>query len=62
MSDINLQVILYKLSSDTLESGDGNSFAEVIKKWVYVGYVRAHTHDVRSLAVAVPISSEGLFK
>ncbi|RWR77947.1 U3 small nucleolar RNA-associated protein 4 [Cinnamomum micranthum f. kanehirae] len=52
------QVILYKLSSDTLESGDGNSFAEVIKKWVYVGYVRAHTHDVRSLAVAVPISSE----
>ncbi|XXG56848.1 hypothetical protein AAC387_Pa03g4158 [Persea americana] len=52
------QVVLYKLFSDSLESGDGNSFAEVIKKWVYVGYVRAHTHDVRSLAVAVPISSE----
>ncbi|KAD6119610.1 hypothetical protein R6Q59_025594 [Mikania micrantha] len=39
------QVILYKLSKPT-------------KKWVYVGYVRAHTHDVRALTVAVPISRE----
>lgn len=30
-----------------------------MKKWVYVGYVRAHTHDVRALAVAVPIAHEG---
>ncbi|MBA0828282.1 hypothetical protein Goarm_012975 [Gossypium armourianum] len=31
----------------------------MMKKWVYVGNVRAHTHDVRALTVAVPISSEG---
>ncbi|MFS7977980.1 putative transcription factor WD40-like family [Helianthus anomalus] len=39
------QVILYKLSKP-------------VKKWAYVGYVRAHTHDVRALTVAVPISRE----
>ncbi|KAI3491235.1 hypothetical protein L1887_44492 [Cichorium endivia] len=42
------QVILYKVS--------GNE--AIRKKWVYVGYVRAHTHDVRALVVAVPISRE----
>lgn len=47
------QVILYKLSSEVVGCGD------VMKKWVYVGYVRAHTHDVRALTVAVPISREG---
>lgn len=47
------QVILYKLSGEVVESG------EVMKKWVYVGYVRAHTHDVRALTIAVPISREG---
>ncbi|MBA0700460.1 hypothetical protein Goari_022014 [Gossypium aridum] len=31
----------------------------MMKKWVYVGNVRAHTHDVRALTMAVPISSEG---
>lgn len=31
-----------------------------MKKWVYVGYVRAHTHDVRALTMAVPISLEGM--
>ncbi|CAI9115873.1 OLC1v1016884C2 [Oldenlandia corymbosa var. corymbosa] len=46
------QVILYKLSTEVVESG------ELMKKWVYVGYVRAHTHDVKALAVAVPISRE----
>lgn len=30
-------------------------------KWVYVGYVRAHTHDVTALAMARPIRREGLF-
>ncbi|KAJ0696515.1 putative transcription factor WD40-like family [Helianthus annuus] len=39
------QVILYKHSKP-------------VKKWAYVGYVRAHTHDVRALTVAVPISRE----
>lgn len=51
------QVILYKLSTDTLEPGEEKS-AEVIKKWVYIDHVRAHTHDVRALTVAVPISKE----
>ncbi|KAL7245410.1 hypothetical protein ACSBR2_000691 [Camellia fascicularis] len=54
------QVILYKLSNDTVGSGDDNSSAKVMKRWIYVGYVRAHTHDVRALTVAVPISREDL--
>lgn len=28
-------------------------------KWDYIGYVKAHTHDIRALTVAVPISREG---
>ncbi|XP_076946163.1 WD repeat-containing protein PCN-like [Bidens hawaiensis] len=47
------QVILYKLSVD-------KSSPVMMKKWVYIGYVRAHTHDVRALTVAVPISREDL--
>ncbi|XP_057974172.1 WD repeat-containing protein PCN-like [Malania oleifera] len=52
------QVILYKLSSSTTGSADKNSSSKEMKQWVYVGYVRAHTHDVRALTVAVPISRE----
>ncbi|KAJ6878606.1 transducin family protein-like 1 [Populus alba x Populus x berolinensis] len=52
------QVILYKLSSETVESGNDISSSKMLKKWIYVGYVRAHTHDVRALTVAVPISRE----
>ncbi|KAI3951256.1 hypothetical protein MKW92_035487 [Papaver armeniacum] len=48
------QVIQYKLSCDTTESGNASSSTAVVKKWVYVGYVRAHTHDVRALTVALP--------
>lgn len=51
------QVILYKLSNETLYGDDKISHKEM-KKWVYIGYVRAHTHDVRSLTVAVPVSRE----
>ncbi|KAJ6709696.1 WD REPEAT-CONTAINING PROTEIN PCN [Salix koriyanagi] len=51
------QVILYKLSSETVES-DYDRPSKMLKKWIYVGYVRAHTHDVRALTVAVPISGE----
>ncbi|KAL8225435.1 hypothetical protein R6Q57_017992 [Mikania cordata] len=47
------QVILYKLSGD-------KSSSEMLKKWVYIGYVRAHTHDVRALTVAMPISREDI--
>ncbi|KAE8704475.1 cirhin-like [Hibiscus syriacus] len=53
------QVILYKLCTEKLESCDGKSSSEMMKKWVYVGYVRAHTHDIRALTMALPISSEG---
>lgn len=57
-----MQVILYKLSIDTVGSGNEKSLTEPVRKWAYVGYVRAHTHDVRALTVAVPISREGLSK
>ncbi|KAI3865140.1 hypothetical protein MKX03_029227 [Papaver bracteatum] len=52
------QVIQYKLSSNTIKSGNAGSSTAVVKKWVYVGYVRAHTHDVRALTVAVPSRSK----
>ncbi|XP_031118407.1 WD repeat-containing protein PCN-like [Ipomoea triloba] len=52
------QVILYKLSTDGNETDEVNISPVVIKKWAYVGYVRAHTHDVRALTIAVPISRE----
>ncbi|KAK4748340.1 hypothetical protein SAY87_014926 [Trapa incisa] len=54
------QIILYKLSNEEMSSSMDN-LATMPKKWVYVGYVRAHTHDVRSLTIAVPISQEDPF-
>jgi hypothetical protein len=30
------------------------------ENWVYVDYQKKHTHDIRALTVAVPISQEGL--
>ncbi|MCD9643746.1 hypothetical protein HAX54_031415 [Datura stramonium] len=51
------QVILYKLSMD-FGGDDGNITSGVVKKWVYISHVRAHTHDVRALTIAVPISGE----
>lgn len=41
-----------------MQSTDGDS-SSVMKKWIYVGYVRAHSHDIRALTVAVPINQEG---
>ncbi|KAG1361265.1 WD repeat-containing protein PCN [Cocos nucifera] len=52
------QVILYKLSNETLGSGNDKLPKEQTTKWVYVGYIRAHTHDVRALTMAVPICRE----
>lgn len=52
------QVILYKLSSDNV----GSSGDIVRKKWACVNYVRAHTHDVRALTVAVPIIREDILR
>lgn len=54
------QVILYKLSNDSIGNDNDISSMEVRKRWVYVGYVRAHSHDVRALTVAVPICVEDL--
>ncbi|OEL25882.1 U3 small nucleolar RNA-associated protein 4 [Dichanthelium oligosanthes] len=51
------QVILYKVSKDEFGAGK-NAVKEQVRKWVYVGYVRAHTHDVRALTMAVPICRE----
>ncbi|PKI33415.1 hypothetical protein CRG98_046200, partial [Punica granatum] len=50
-------VILYKLSNERLGASN-DKLSTVSKKWIYVGYVRAHTHDVRSLTIAMPISRE----
>ncbi|KAL3634121.1 hypothetical protein CASFOL_021175 [Castilleja foliolosa] len=52
------QVVLYKLSSEAVDSSDTKSAPDAIKKWIYVGYVRAHTHDVRAFTVATPICHE----
>jgi U3 small nucleolar RNA-associated protein 4 len=51
------QVILYKLSGSTNGSQDLKPSSS--QKWDYIGYVKAHTHDIRALTVAVPISREG---
>jgi hypothetical protein len=45
-----LKVVLYKMSSSMIEK----------EHWVYVDYQKKHTHDIRALTVAVPISQEGL--
>ncbi|KAF2614389.1 hypothetical protein F2Q70_00009098 [Brassica cretica] len=49
-------VILYKLSGSTNSSQDLKPSSS--QKWDYIGYVKAHTHDIRALTVAVPISRE----
>ncbi|GER40218.1 transducin family protein / WD-40 repeat family protein [Striga asiatica] len=54
------QVILYKHSGEVVGSSNRKLAPDVIKKWTYVGYVRAHTHDVRALTVATPICHEDL--
>ncbi|KAJ4916699.1 transducin family protein / WD-40 repeat family protein [Raphanus sativus] len=53
------QLILYKLAGGTFKSQDLKPSST--KKWDYIGCARAHTHDIRALTVAVPISSEGTF-
>ncbi|CAL4918889.1 unnamed protein product [Urochloa decumbens] len=51
------QVILYKVSKDEFDNSK-HAVKEHVRKWVYVGYVKAHTHDVRALTMAVPICRE----
>ncbi|KAG8098064.1 hypothetical protein GUJ93_ZPchr0013g37257 [Zizania palustris] len=51
------QVILYKISRDNRAS-DKEVTKEQAHKWVYVGYVRVHIHDVKALTMAVPICKE----
>ncbi|KAK9756493.1 hypothetical protein RND81_01G101700 [Saponaria officinalis] len=55
------KVILYKLSDDAPSHSEDSSLSSNLKKWVYVDSRSAHTHDVRALTVAVPISHEDLF-
>ncbi|KAI4967027.1 hypothetical protein ZWY2020_034431 [Hordeum vulgare] len=52
------QVILYKASKDGFSAHNDKAAEEQMHKWVYVGYVRAHSHDVRALTMAVPICKE----
>uniref|UniRef100_A0ACD5X885 Uncharacterized protein n=1 Tax=Avena sativa TaxID=4498 RepID=A0ACD5X885_AVESA len=52
------QVILYKASKDEFSDNNMKVAEEQIRKWVYVGYVRAHSHDVRALTMAVPVCEE----
>lgn len=52
------QVILYTRSSNTPGRDKVEPLIDHSHNWLYVGYIRAHTHDVRALAMAVPISSE----
>ncbi|XP_009385680.2 WD repeat-containing protein PCN isoform X1 [Musa acuminata AAA Group] len=52
------QVILYKLSTDMISTEKEGLPKEEMVKWTYVGYIRAHTHDVRALAMTVPINRE----
>jgi U3 small nucleolar RNA-associated protein 4 len=59
------QVVLYKRCSETIMvegEYDDMPYSKVLQKWVYVGYVRAHTHDVRALTVAVPICPEDILQ
>lgn len=50
---------MYKASKDEFGAGK-NAAKEQVRKWVYVGYLKAHTHDVRALTMAVPICREGM--
>lgn len=52
------QVILYKASKDEFSDDNEKVAEEQTHKWVYVGYVRAHSHDVRALTMAVPVYKE----
>uniref|UniRef100_A0A803M2L7 Uncharacterized protein n=1 Tax=Chenopodium quinoa TaxID=63459 RepID=A0A803M2L7_CHEQI len=55
------KVILYELSDDVLDSSHASKLSSAVRKtWVYVDSRSAHTHDVRALTVAVPISQEDL--
>ncbi|XP_028752000.1 WD repeat-containing protein PCN-like [Neltuma alba] len=51
------KIILYKASFESVSSKNVKS-ESVKRKWIHVDYVRAHTHDVRALTVAVPIYQE----
>ncbi|KAL9225646.1 hypothetical protein vseg_001545 [Gypsophila vaccaria] len=54
------KVLLYKLTDDS-ENSENSSPSSDIKKWVYIDCRSTHTHDVRALTVAVPISHEDIF-
>ena len=43
-------------------NSDDKSSSIAMKKWTYIDYVRAHTHDVRYLTLAISISREEPFQ
>ncbi|CAL9074648.1 unnamed protein product [Musa acuminata var. zebrina] len=53
-------VMLFFISftTDMIKYGERGLPKEEMVKWTYVGYIRAHTHDVRALAMTVPINRE----
>lgn len=53
------KVILYKLSSCQSASSDDINSPSTVKRWIYIDYKRVHTHDIKALTVAAPISQEG---
>ncbi|ONK79691.1 uncharacterized protein A4U43_C01F9060 [Asparagus officinalis] len=52
------KVILYKMANDPADCHEEDLSTENGNKWVPVDYKRVHTHDVRALTVAVPITNE----
>lgn len=45
-----------------MSKSSNNVNSPTTMKWIHVKSVRAHTHDVRALTVAVPIVEEGLLE
>ncbi|KAL3698853.1 hypothetical protein R1sor_012929 [Riccia sorocarpa] len=58
------QVTLYQIVDELGKDDDGSRsisqelIPRVRNRWVYVGYKRCHTHDVKALAVAFPVVQE----
>ncbi|KAL2645510.1 hypothetical protein R1flu_013097 [Riccia fluitans] len=58
------QVTSYQIVDESKKDNDGfrSPFEDMIprvrNRWIYVGYKRCHTHDVRALALAFPVVHE----
>lgn len=55
----NMQVSLYRLVSQSSRTSQVNDVAvRAGERWVFLGGKRAHTHDVRAITVAYPLTME----